>query len=148
MSQLILKPFHCFTYVTTSSSLNSPGKPPMVTTIPMLNQSSFSNLSITSPMTQLILQPGRHFTYVTAHSPTEDQLSETLISSIKQDAKWYEVCKEIVSENQRWKSLAESTGHLFGAVGQIQVSFTKRAPEDLGEICLGEPRRWLLGHSI
>ena len=31
---------------------------------------SFSNLSVTSPMSQLILQPFRQFTYVTAHSPT------------------------------------------------------------------------------
>ena len=33
-------------------------------------QSSFSNLSVTSPMSQLILQPFRRSTYVTAHSPT------------------------------------------------------------------------------
>ena len=33
-------------------------------------QSSFSNLSITSPTSQLILQPFRRFTYVTAYSPT------------------------------------------------------------------------------
>ena len=31
---------------------------------------TFSNLSVTSPMSQLILQPFRRFTYVTAHSPT------------------------------------------------------------------------------
>ena len=31
---------------------------------------SFSNLSVTSPMSQLILQPFHRFTYVTAHSPT------------------------------------------------------------------------------
>ena len=31
---------------------------------------SFSNLSVTSPMSQLSLQPFRCFTYVTAHSPT------------------------------------------------------------------------------
>ena len=31
-------------------------------------QSSFSNLSVTSPTSQLILQPFRRFTYVTAHS--------------------------------------------------------------------------------
>ena len=31
---------------------------------------SFSNLSVTSPMSQLILQPFCHFTYITAHSPT------------------------------------------------------------------------------
>ena len=58
-SQLILKPFRCFTYVkyilqplfcfsyVTSSSLNSPGE-----------------------LALLILQPFRHFTYVTTHSPT------------------------------------------------------------------------------
>ena len=33
-------------------------------------QRSFSNLSITSPMSQLILQPFCHFTCITAHSPT------------------------------------------------------------------------------
>ena len=33
-------------------------------------QSSFSNLSVTSPTSQLILQSFRCFTYVTAHSPT------------------------------------------------------------------------------
>ena len=33
-------------------------------------QSSFSNVSITSPTSQLILQPFRCFTYVAAHSPT------------------------------------------------------------------------------
>ena len=32
--------------------------------------SSFSKLSVTSPMPQLILQPFPHFTYITAHSPT------------------------------------------------------------------------------
>ena len=35
-----------------------------------VQQSSFSNLTVTSPTSQLILQPFRHFTYVTAHSPT------------------------------------------------------------------------------
>ena len=35
-----------------------------------IQQSSFSNLSVTSPTSQLILQPFRHFIYVTAHSPT------------------------------------------------------------------------------
>ena len=34
------------------------------------HQSSFSNLSVTSPTSQLILQPFRCFTYITAHSPT------------------------------------------------------------------------------
>ena len=33
-------------------------------------QSSFCNLSVTSPTSQLILQPFRRFTYVTAHYPT------------------------------------------------------------------------------
>ena len=33
-------------------------------------QSSFSNLSVTSPTSQLIQQPFLRFTYVTAHSPT------------------------------------------------------------------------------
>ena len=33
-------------------------------------QSSFSNLSVTSPTSQLILQPFCRFIYVTAHSPT------------------------------------------------------------------------------
>ena len=33
-------------------------------------QSSFSNLSVTSPTSQLILQPIRRFTYITTHSQT------------------------------------------------------------------------------
>ena len=33
-------------------------------------QSSFSNLSVSSPTSQLILQPFRRFTFVTAHSTT------------------------------------------------------------------------------
>ena len=35
-----------------------------------IQQSSFSNLSVTSPTSQLILQPFRRFSYVTAHSTT------------------------------------------------------------------------------
>ena len=35
-----------------------------------LHESSFSNLSVTSPTSQHSLQPFRRFTYVTAHSPT------------------------------------------------------------------------------
>ena len=61
-SLFILRSFFRFSYVT-STSLNSPGEPPM-------KQSSFYNLSVTSPMTQLVLQPFRRFTYVTDHSPT------------------------------------------------------------------------------
>ena len=33
-------------------------------------ESSFSNLSVTSPTSQLILQPFPRFTYATTHSPT------------------------------------------------------------------------------
>ena len=33
-------------------------------------ESSFSNLSVTSPTSELILEPFRRFTYVTAHFPT------------------------------------------------------------------------------
>ena len=54
-SQLILKPFRHFTYVTAHS-----------TTLPLLHlcHSSFSNHSVTSPTSQLILQSLRPFTYV------------------------------------------------------------------------------------
>ena len=41
----------------------------LITTI-HLHESSFSNLSVTSPTSQLILQPFHRFPYVTAHSPT------------------------------------------------------------------------------
>ena len=40
-----------------------------IRTIYFDDQSSFSNLSVTSPTSQLILQPFRCFTYVTVHSP-------------------------------------------------------------------------------
>ena len=84
-SQLILQPFHSFTYVTAHYP-----------TLPLLHlrHSSFSNPSfasptsqalhlihlasrvqsptftVTSPTSQLILQPFHRFTYVTSHSPT------------------------------------------------------------------------------
>ena len=54
-SQFILQPFFRFCYVT-SSSLNSPGQPPM------------------GWRAELILQPFRHFSYVTTHSPTVPSL--------------------------------------------------------------------------
>ena len=58
--KVILQPFHRFTYVTAHSP-----------TLPFLHlqQSSFSNLSTTSPTSQLIFQPFRCFTYSRAHSP-------------------------------------------------------------------------------
>ena len=77
-SQIIPQPFFRFSYVT-SSSLNSPGLPPMnyksrahSPTLPSLylRHSSFSNHSVALPTSQLVLQPFRHFTFVTAHSPT------------------------------------------------------------------------------
>ena len=57
---LILQTFRHFTYVTT----HSPALPSLY-----LRHTSFSSLSVTSPMSQFILQPFRRFTYVTAHSP-------------------------------------------------------------------------------
>ena len=61
-SQLILQPFHCFTYVTdhypSFLSLH-------------LRHSSFSNHSLALTMSQLILQPFPSFTFnEQAHSPT------------------------------------------------------------------------------
>ena len=69
-SQLILKPFRRFNYITAHSL-----------TLPLLHlcHSSFSNPSFASPTSQalrlihlaeLILQPFHHFTYITTHSPT------------------------------------------------------------------------------
>ena len=71
MSQLILKPFHCFTYVTAHSP-----------TLPSISQrhSSFSNPSVTSPTSQLILQPFFRFSYFTGFSltsPGEPPIGET-----------------------------------------------------------------------
>ena len=60
-SQLILQPFHRFTYVT-AHSLTLPSL--------LLRHSSFSNPSVGEVTSQLILQPFRRFTYVTAHSQT------------------------------------------------------------------------------
>ena len=59
-SQLILQPFHCFTYVTAHSP-----------TLPLLHlrHNSFSNPSVALSTSQLILQAFRCFTYVTAQSP-------------------------------------------------------------------------------
>ena len=68
-SQLILQPFHRFTYVTAHSK-----------TLPLLHLrhqgsrhakiASFCNPYTASPTSQLILQPFCRFTYVTAHSTT------------------------------------------------------------------------------
>ena len=60
-SQLILQPFHCFTYVTAHS--------PIFLSL-YLRHSLFSNLFVALPTSQLILQLVRCFTYVAAHSPT------------------------------------------------------------------------------
>ena len=86
MSQLILQPFRCFTYVTVHSptlpllllrlifqtsrhftyvTAHSPTLPSVY-----LRHSSFSKPSVTSPTSQLILQPFSCSSYVTAHSPT------------------------------------------------------------------------------
>ena len=42
----------------------------LYTVLYTVEQSSLSNLSVTSPTSKLILQPFRRFTYVKAHSPT------------------------------------------------------------------------------
>ena len=63
MSQLILQPFHCFTYVTVHSTT-------LLSLLLRYKLCSFFDLSVTSPTSQLILQPFRRFTYVTVHSPT------------------------------------------------------------------------------
>ena len=70
-SQLILQPFHCFTYITAHSptlKLMSSAHSP--TFLLHLHHSSFSNPSVASPTSQLILRPFCRFTYVTAHTPT------------------------------------------------------------------------------
>ena len=73
-SQFILQPFFRFSYVT-SSSLNSHGEPPVVSSSCQKAGNtwildSMYNPSVTLPTSQLILQPFRCFTYITAHSPT------------------------------------------------------------------------------
>ena len=55
------------------------------------SQSSFSNLSITSPTSQFILQPFHRFTFITVHSPTLPllQLSHSSLIFIEQFwARW------------------------------------------------------------
>ena len=54
-------PFCRFTYITTHF-------PTLL--LLYVHHSSFSNPSVTSPMSLLILQPFGHFTYITGHSPT------------------------------------------------------------------------------
>ena len=61
MSQFILQPFFCFSYVT-SSSLSSPGK------LTMLIIDIFP--LVCEDWALLIFQPFHHFTYITTHSPT------------------------------------------------------------------------------
>ena len=61
MSQLILQPFRCFTYVTA----HSPTLPSLY-----LHHRSFSNPSVASSMSQFILQPFFCSSYVTGFSHT------------------------------------------------------------------------------
>ena len=73
-SQHIFQPFRCFTYVTEHS-------PTIISLLlrhrlftqravnAVQQQSSFSNISLTSRTSQLIRQPFRRFTYVTVLSP-------------------------------------------------------------------------------
>ena len=92
-SQLILQPFHCFTYVTVHSPTPSFASPtsevkwrahsPTFLSL-HLCPNSFSNPSITLPTSQLILQPFHCFTYVTVHSPTSSFASPT--SEVKRRA--------------------------------------------------------------
>ena len=66
--KLILQPFRWFTYVIAHS--------PTLLLLLLRHrlftyeQSSFSNLSVSSPTSQLILQPFCRFSYITDHSPT------------------------------------------------------------------------------
>ena len=85
MSQFILQPIFRFSNVT-SSSLNSPGEPPMgdccicsdyqnlITSFNMISLVFLLKVDdverYSSPTSHLILQPFRRFTYVTAHSPS------------------------------------------------------------------------------
>ena len=73
-AELILQPFHHFTYITAHSptlrlftyvTVHSP-------TLPLLHlhHSSFSNPSYALPTSQLILQTFHCFTYITTHSQT------------------------------------------------------------------------------
>ena len=64
MSQLILQPIRCFTYVTAHSPSSFSNLSVASTT-----SHSFSNPSVALPTSQLNLQPFRCFTNVTAHSP-------------------------------------------------------------------------------
>ena len=61
IAELILQPFHHFTYITAHS--------PTLLSL-YLCHSSFLNPSIALPTSQLIVQPFCRFTYITAHSPT------------------------------------------------------------------------------
>ena len=73
-SQLILQPFHCFTYVTT----HSPTLPSLY-----LRHSSFSNPSVASPTSKYILQPFFCFSYVTSsslNSPGESPMPCSIIT--------------------------------------------------------------------
>ena len=82
-SQVILQPFRCFTYITAHST----------TLLPLhLCHRSFYNPSIASPTSQLILQPFCHITYITAYSPTllllylhHSSFSKTLLSLLLHD---------------------------------------------------------------
>ena len=73
MSQFILQPFFCFSYIT-GFSLTSPALLIVQALSLHLHHSSFSNPSVASPTSQLILQPFFRFSYVTGFSLTSPAL--------------------------------------------------------------------------
>ena len=69
---MALLPFQRKSYSGFLRSEKNPSPPAGIK--PRIQQSSFSNLFITSPTSRLILKSFLHFTYVTVHSPTFSSL--------------------------------------------------------------------------
>ena len=130
-SQLILRPFFRFSYVTAHSptllSLLLRHRPfTYVTwraamsrahspTFPLLRlrHSSFSNRSVALLPSQLILQPFRRFTYITVHSPT--LLSFLLRHRLFTYVTWRaaHVIIQFVKESELSASMQKKLGHNY-----------------------------------
>ena len=102
IAELILQPFHHFTYVTTHS--------PTLLSL-YLRYSSFYNPSIASPTSQFILQPFFRFSYVTRsslNSHGEPPILRCMIFIKSVKCSWSQTCRKIiwwVTENHCWLKL-------------------------------------------
>ena len=120
MSQLILQPFCCFTYITAQS-------PTLL--LLHLHHSSFSNPSAALPTSQLLLQPFSCCTYATPHSPT--LLPRYLLHSSFSNPSVASPMSQLIL--QPFCRFAYGTGYFTTLPLVTYVTGTSRSPTSPGE---------------